>query len=65
MLTDGEAKECTEFTPVLPMARQKFLWYFKVYMEFFMVFKNFYVFTATSHGTPNDFLWNPAWETLF
>jgi len=33
-------------------------------MEFFTLFKNFYVFTATYHGTPNDILWNPDWETL-
>jgi hypothetical protein len=36
-----------------------------------MVFKNFYVFTVISHGTPNDVaqnprvLWNAGWETLF
>jgi len=36
-----------------------------IHKEFFMVFKNFYVLTATYHGTPNDILWNPDWETMF
>ena len=71
MFTGWETKECTEITPVLPTARQKFLRHFTVYthtyiyMEFFMIFKNCYIFTATYHGTPNDILWNPNWETLF
>jgi len=65
MLTGWETKECTEITPVMPIVRQKFLQHFEVYMEFFMVFKNVYVFRATYHGTRNDSLWNPHWETLF
>jgi hypothetical protein len=64
MLTGWEARECSELTPVLPTARQKFLRHSEVYMEFIMVFKNVYVFTATSHGAPNDILWNPGLETL-
>lgn len=44
-----------EITPKFAIPRQKFLQYFKTYLQFFAVFKNSYVFIPVFLGTPMAF----------